>query len=130
MNGTLILDCEGVSRLVGDDRWVMSQVAAARQEQMRVLTSAASLVEARDPKVSQARFDWAISRIDIAPVTEEVARQASKLLAEHRMHGHGHAIDAMVAATAAAAPSPRIIFTSDLKEMTKLCGKSVRVVSV
>jgi predicted nucleic acid-binding protein len=95
---------------------------------MLVVTSAATLVEARDPRTSQARFDWALSRLTIEPVTEEVARAASRLLGKHGMHGHQHAIDAMVAATALAARAPKVILTSDPDDMARLCGASVRVV--
>ncbi len=97
---------------------------------MLTVVNAATLVEARDPKVSQERFDWAVSRLTIKPVTEDVARSASQLLAEHGMHGHQHAIDAMVAATALGVPGRRIMLTSDPKDMNKLCGKSVRVVGI
>ena len=128
MSGTLILDSEGLSRVIDDERWVMTQVKSARLNRMLVVTSAATLVEARDPRMKQARFDWALSRLTIEPVSEEVAREASRLLGKHRMHGHGHAIDAMVAATALAASAPRIMLTSDPDDMARLCGASVRVV--
>jgi predicted nucleic acid-binding protein len=128
VSGTLILDSEGLSRVIDDERWVMTQVKSARLNRMLVVTSAATLVEARDPRMKQARFDWALSRLTIEPVSEEVAREASRLLGKHRMHGHQHAIDAMVAATALAASAPRIMLTSDLDDMARLCGASVRVV--
>jgi predicted nucleic acid-binding protein len=130
VNGTVILDSEGLSKVVRGDRPVMAQLEKAWRDDLRVITSAASFVEARDPRMSQAKFDWAISRVAVEPVTREVARDASRLLAENGKHGHTYAIDAMVAATAVAAPGPRIMFTSDPKDMTKLCGKSVRVVSI
>jgi predicted nucleic acid-binding protein len=128
VSGTLILDSEGLSRVIEDERWVMTQVKSARLNRMLVVTSAATLVEARDPRTSQARFDWALSRLTIEPVTEEVARAASRLLGKHGMHGHQHAIDAMVAATALAARAPKVILTSDPDDMARLCGASVRVV--
>ena len=106
----------------------MARLAQARSDGLRVMTSAATLVEARDPQMNQARFDWAVSRLVIEPVTEDVARAASKLLVAHRLHGHQHAIDAMVAATALAAPAPRILLTSDPEDLAMLCGKNVRVV--
>ena len=128
MNGTLILDSEGLSRIVHADRWVLNQLEMAYAEDLRVVASAVTLVEARDVRTSQARFDWATSRVAVEPVTKELAREASRLLGEHGMHGHQHAIDAMVAATALAAPAPRIMLTSDPDDMAKLCGASVRVV--
>jgi len=128
VSGTLILDCEGLSKTVLRDRAVMARLAQARFDRLRVVTSAATLAEARHPRMDQARFDWAISRLVIEPVTENIARAASKLLAAHGRHGHQHAIDAIVAATALAAPAPRILFTSDPADLMLLCGESVRVV--
>jgi predicted nucleic acid-binding protein len=131
VKGTLILDSEGLSKVVAKDRWVLSQLADARKSGVLTAVSAATLVEARDPKVSQERFDWAVSRLTVKPVTEEIARAASRLLAKAGMHGHEHAIDAMVAATAIQATGPRIMLTSDPQDMYKLCeNKSVRVVEI
>jgi predicted nucleic acid-binding protein len=128
VSGTLVLDCDGLSKVVLKDRTAMARLAQARVDSLRVVTSAATLVEARDPRTNQARFDWAVSRLVIEPVTEDLARAASKLLAAHRLHGHQHAIDAMVAATALAAAAPRIVLTSDPQDLAMLCGQSVRIV--
>jgi predicted nucleic acid-binding protein len=128
VSGTLVLDCDGLSKIVLRDRMAMARLAQARIDGLRVVASAATLVEARDPGMNQARFDWAASRLVIEPVTEELARAASKLLAAHRRHGHQHAMDAMVAATVLAAPPPRVLLTSDPNDLAVLCGESVRVV--
>lgn len=128
MSGTLVLDCEGLSKIVLQDRVAMARLAQARIDGLRVVASAATLVEARDPRISRARFDRATSRLVIEPVTEDIARTASKLLAAHRRRGHQHAIDAMVAATALAASPPRIVLTSDPEDLGLLCGRNVRVV--
>jgi predicted nucleic acid-binding protein len=128
VSGTLVLDCDGLSKIVLKDRMTMARLAQARLDGLRVVASAATLVEARDPRMNQARFDWAASRLVIEPVTEDLARAASKLLAAHHRHGHQHAMDAMVAATALAAMSPRILLTSDPQDLAVLCGESVRVV--
>jgi predicted nucleic acid-binding protein len=130
VTGTLVLDSEGLSKAVLRDRTVMARLAQARIDGLRVVTSAATLVEARDPRMDQARFDWAVSRLVIEPVTENIARAASKLLAAHRLHGHEHAIDAMAAATALAAAPPRILLTSDPGDLTIMCGAAVRVVKI
>lgn len=106
----------------------MARLAQARIDGLRVVTSAATLVEARDPRMKQARFDWAVSRLVIEPVTENIARAASRLLAAHRLHGHQHALDAMVAATALTAPAPGILLTSDPEDLAMLCGENVRIV--
>lgn len=128
MTGTLVLDCEGLSKVVLRDRAVMARLAQARIDGVRVVASAATLAEARDPRMNQARFDWAVSRLVIEPVTEDLGRAASKLVAVHQLRGHQHAIDAIVAATALAAAPPRILLTSDPRDFAILCGRSVRVV--
>lgn len=128
MSGTLVLDCDGLSKIVLKDRMAMARLAQARVDGLRVVASAATLVEARDPSMNQARFDWAASRLVIEPVTEALARAASRLLASRRWHGHQHAMDAMAAATALAASPPRILLTSDPQDLGMLCGESVRVV--
>lgn len=130
MTGTLLLDSEGLSKTVLRDRAVMARLAQARIDGLRVVASAATLVEARDPRMDQARFDWAVSRLVIEPVTEAIARSASRLLAVRGWHGHQHAIDAMVAATALAAVAPRIVLTSDPEDLTALCGTGIRIVRV
>lgn len=123
-----MLDSEGVSKVVHKDRVVMARLAQARLDGLRVVISAAALVEARNPLMNQGRFDWAVSRLVITPVTEIVARAASRLLALRGLHGHQHAIDAMVAATVLAGPAPRILLTSDPEDLAVLCGESVRIV--
>ncbi|HYZ55478.1 MAG TPA: DNA-binding protein [Streptosporangiaceae bacterium] len=130
MTGTLVLDSEGLSKTVLKDRMFMARLAQARIDGLRVVTSAATMVEARNPRMNQARFDWAVSRLVIEPVTENIARAASRLLAARGLHGHQHAIDAIVAATALAAPAPRILLTSDPEDLAMLCGDSVRVVKI
>lgn len=125
-----MLDCEGLSKVVLKDRPMMARLAQADIDGLRVVISAATLVEARDPRMDQPRFDWAVSRLVIEPVSEDIARAASKLLAAHRLHGHEHAIDAMVAATALAAPAPRLLLTSDPQDLARLCREGARIVKI
>ncbi|MEV7680551.1 PIN domain-containing protein [Streptomyces sp. NPDC088341] len=130
MSGTLVLDCEGLSKLVRRTPELTEWLAAAEAEDIRVVTSSVTLVEARDPRVGQARFDYAVSRVNIVPPTEAVARDASKLLASAGLHGHKYALDALVAATALASPAPVAVLTSDPEDLTVLCGPGVRVIEI
>lgn len=52
------------------------------------------------------------------------------LLIEAGIHGHKYAIDAAVAVTAMAQHRPVVILTSDIDDMTKLCGPHVRLMAV
>jgi predicted nucleic acid-binding protein len=127
VSGTLVLDCEGLSKLVQRAPELTEWLAAAEAEDNRVVTSSVTLVEARAPRTSQARFDYAVSRVNIIAPTEAIARHASKLLASASLHGHKYAIDAIVAATALTSPSPATILTSDPEDLRALCGPDVRV---
>ncbi|AQU66435.1 type II toxin-antitoxin system VapC family toxin [Streptomyces niveus] len=130
MSGTLVLDCEGLSALVQRAPEVTEWLAAAEAEDVRVIISSVTLVEARDPRTNQARFDDAVSRVNIIPPSEALARRASKLLAAAGLHGHKYALDAIVAATALASPSPVTVLTSDPEDLVMLCGPGVRVIKV
>ncbi|MEV7102494.1 type II toxin-antitoxin system VapC family toxin [Streptomyces atroolivaceus] len=130
MSGTLVLDCEGLSNLVRRAPEITEWLMAAEAEDIRVVTSSVTLVEARDPKVNQARFDHAVSRVNIIPPSEAIARHAIKLLATARLHGHKYALDAIVAATALASPAPVAVLTSDPEDLLMLCGPSVRIIKV
>lgn len=130
MSGTLVLDCEGLSELVRRTPELTEWLAAAEAEDIRVITSSVTLVEARDPKTNQARFDYAVSRVNIVPPTEGVARHASRLLASAGLHGHKYALDAIVAATALASPPPVTVLTSDPEDLLMLCGTRARVIKI
>lgn len=105
-------------------------LVAADAEDIRVITSSVTLVEARDPEIHQAQFDHAISRVNIIPPTEPIARRASRLLASGGLHGHKYALDAIVAATALASPGPVTVLTSDPEDLGMLCGIGVTVIRI
>jgi predicted nucleic acid-binding protein len=127
VSGTLVLDGEGLSKLVRRTPELTEWLAAAEAEDIRVVTSSVTLVEARGPKTNQARFDYAVSRVNVVPPTETMARHASKLLAATGLHGHTYALDAIVAATALASPSPVTVLTSDPEGLHMLCGPGVHI---
>ncbi|GAA2308031.1 hypothetical protein GCM10010149_67590 [Nonomuraea roseoviolacea subsp. roseoviolacea] len=128
--GTLVLDSEGLAKAVLRDRTVTSWLALARADDLRVITSAATLVEVVHPRVNRPALEWTLSRLVIEPVTEPIARHAATLLSDASLHGHKHAIDAMLSATALAAPSPVTVLTSDPDDLAGLCGPRVTVIKV
>ncbi|MFD8636481.1 type II toxin-antitoxin system VapC family toxin [Streptomyces sp. NPDC059533] len=130
MSGTLVLDCEGLSRLVRRDPALLEWLSAAESEDIRVVISSVTLVEARDPRVNQGQFDYAVSRVNVIAPSEAIARHASKLLAAAGLHGHKYALDAIVAATALDQPGPVTVPTSDPEDLSVLCAGRVRVVRV
>jgi predicted nucleic acid-binding protein len=128
--GTLVLDSEGLAKAVLRDREVTTWLALARADDMRVVTSAATLVEVVHPRVNRAALEWTLSRLVVEPVTEPVARHASALLADAGLHGHTYAIDAMLAATALAAPAPVTVLTSDPEALSRLSQNALTVIKV
>lgn len=129
-SGTLVLDSEGLAKAVLRDRDVTGWLALARADDMRVITSAATLVEVTHPGIRRPALEWTLSRIVIEPITEAVARHAAVLLGDAGLHGHKHAIDAMLCATALAAPGPVTVLTSDPEDLGTLCGRRVTVIKV
>ncbi|KAB8180640.1 PIN domain-containing protein [Microbispora catharanthi] len=128
--GTVILDSEGLSKWCVADQRVTAIVREAQNNDFRVAVSALTPIEAFDGRVTNDRLRWHLSRLRVEPVTEEVSVHALGLLRESGLHGHKYAIDAVVAATALRSTRPVIILTSDEDDMSKLCGKAVRLVHV
>ncbi|TDC27597.1 DNA-binding protein [Streptomyces sp. 8K308] len=129
-NGTLVLDCEGLAKAAARDRQLMKWLAWAHAKNMRVITTSATLVEVIHPRVNRAALEWTLSRLTVEPIAEVHARQAAALLMGASLHGHRHAIDAMVAAVALSAPAPITILTSDPDDLTVLCGDEATVIKV
>ena len=128
--GTLVLDSEGLAKAVQHDRELTGWLTLARADDLRVVTSAATLVEVVHPRLKRPALEWTLSRLVVEPVTEAIARTAAALLGDAGLHGHQHAIDAMLSATALASPGPVTILTSDPEDLTTLCGRAVTVIKI
>lgn len=126
----MVLDSEGLAKVVLRDREATGWLGLALADDLRVITSAATLVEVVHPRLKRPALEWTLSRIVVEPVTADVARSAAALLAQAGLHGHRHAIDAMLSATALASPGPVTILTSDPEHLTALCGRRVTVITI
>ncbi|MCC3770877.1 PIN domain-containing protein [Streptomyces sp. UNOC14_S4] len=129
-DGTLVLDSEGLSKLLGDDEHVVALVTEARRRGMEVVICALTIIEAVHARTNRARLSWLLSGLRVVPVGDEEAKAASSLLMAAGLHGHKYAIDAAVAETALRQQRPVVMLTSDIDDMTKLCGDRVRLVAV
>jgi predicted nucleic acid-binding protein len=127
--GTLVLDCEGLSKFIGDHEPVVALVSEARKRGMEVVISALTIIEATHRKTDRARLAWVLSGLRIVPVGDEEAKAASALLLDAGLHGHKYAIDAVVAETALRQQRPVVLLTSDTDDMAKLCGDRVRLIA-
>ncbi|MFJ1757479.1 DNA-binding protein [Kitasatospora sp. NPDC088134] len=130
MPGTLLLDSEGLSRYYLNDRQVLAFVQAAVEENVRVGTTAMTVIEADWSRVRPARIRWALSRIDVHDVTRGIGDRAAALLRDHGLHGHKYAIDAALAVIARSAVGPVTVLTSDPEDLTLLCGPRISVVAL
>ncbi|MER6332751.1 DNA-binding protein [Streptomyces sp. NPDC001034] len=129
--GTLILDSEGLSKLLADDEQTVALVAEARSRGMEVVISALTIIEAVHARTNKSRLNWVLSGLRVVPVVgDEDARAASMLLMNAGLHGHKYAIDAAVAEAALRQHRPVVMLTSDIDDMAKLCGERVRLVAV
>nr|WP_198946511.1 DNA-binding protein [Pseudofrankia asymbiotica] len=125
-----MLDSEGLSLAVRRDRDITGWLDVARARDLRVVTTSMTLVEAVHPGVNRAALRWTLSRVVVEPVTETLAMAAADLLRGACLHGHRHAIDAVVAATAHAVSGPVTILTSDPEDLKRLCRPQVKIVKV
>ncbi|CAM5483173.1 hypothetical protein SALBM217S_03665 [Streptomyces griseoloalbus] len=73
--GTLVLDSEGLAKAVLRDRMVTAWLALARADDLRVITSAATLVEVVHPRINRPALEWTLSRLVVEPVSEPIARR-------------------------------------------------------
>ncbi|MFI7451847.1 PIN domain-containing protein [Nonomuraea sp. NPDC049714] len=128
--GTVVLDCEGLVKWCEADHRVTAIIREAQDNDFRLIVSAMTPIEAQDIRVRADRLRWHLPRLKIEPVTEDISRRAIDLLHETRLHGHKYAIDAVVAATALRAVRPVIVLTSDEDDMSRLCGKTVKVIGL
>ncbi|MFD8966028.1 DNA-binding protein [Streptomyces sp. NPDC059568] len=128
--GTLVLDSEGLSKLLSDDESTVALVAEARKRGMETVICALTVIEAVHARTDKARLAWVLSGLRVVAVGEDEAKAATELLMEGGLHGHKYAIDAAVAVTALRQHRPVVILTSDVDDMTKLCGEQVRIVAV
>ena len=118
--GTLVLDCEGLSRLAAGDARPRGYLHSARDRGARVAVSAITLTETLRGGRRDAAVYRVLSRIIVVPVTAAIARRAGELLGTTGLSGHRCAIDAVIAATALEMPRPVVLLTSDPDDLNKL----------
>lgn len=57
-----------------------ARLVVAEREDIRVVTAAVTILEADRPAVHPARLDWVLSRLEVIPVTRDIACLGAKLL--------------------------------------------------
>ncbi|MGW0839120.1 DNA-binding protein [Streptomyces sp. NPDC002787] len=127
---TVVLDSEGLSAWVAQDRKVLAMLQVFHAMSADLVTGANTIVEVSHVRMNVPRLNWTLSRVRVEPVTEQTARAAAGLLKAAGLHGRRYAIDATVAEAALRQPGPVAVLTSDVDDMTKLCGDRVHVIGL
>jgi predicted nucleic acid-binding protein len=127
---TVVLDSEGLSAWIAQDRKIAAMFQVFHAAGADFVVGANTIVEVSHARVNTARLRWALSRVRVEPVTEQSAKAAAELLKAAGLHGHKYAIDATVAEMALRRPGPVVILTSDVDDMSRLCGDRIRLVGV
>ncbi|WP_024755757.1 PIN domain-containing protein [Streptomyces exfoliatus] len=125
-----VLDSEALSLAVRGDRPMMARLDLAARGEADVVTSPLTLVEAYDGRTTEQRWDWVLSRVRVADIGKDEARQARRLLADAGLHGHKYAIDAVLAVVARQQAGQVMVFTSDVDDLEKLVPDRIVVVKV
>lgn len=125
-----VLDSEALSLAVRGDRMMIARLDLAARGEAEVVTSPMTLVEAYDARTTEQRWDWVLSRVNVAALGKDEARQARRLLADAGLHGHKYAIDAVLAVVALQQRGQVTVFTSDTEDLERLLPDHVVVVKV
>jgi predicted nucleic acid-binding protein len=127
---TVVLDSQGLSAWIAEDRKFIAMLQLFHEAAADLVVGANTIVEVSHTRVNMPRLRWTLSRVKVEPVTEDAAKASAELLKAAGLHGHKYAIDATVAETALRQPGPVAMVTSDIEDMTKLCGGRVRLIGL
>ncbi|MCY0939482.1 hypothetical protein [Streptomyces sp. H34-S4] len=124
---TFVFDCEALSKVTRGDATLGLFVKASSQAEIRVVTSALTLLEAWDPRAgARAKaWDWTLSRIEVVYLDEALTSVAQELLTHAGLHGHKYASDSVLAAVALQCVQRGeevAVLTSDADDMKRLLG--------
>ncbi|MER8232330.1 hypothetical protein [Streptomyces sp. NPDC094049] len=122
-----VLDSEALSLAVRGDRAMIARLELAAGGAAEVVTSPMTLIEAYDARTTERRWDWVPSRVRVADIGREEAREARRPPARAGPHGHRHAIDAVLASRQ---PGQVTVFTSDVDDLERLVPDRIVVFKV
>ncbi|MEV1062826.1 DNA-binding protein [Streptomyces sp. NPDC050263] len=127
---TVVLDSQGLSAWIAQDRKILAMFQVFHAMGADFVIGANTIVEVAHGRVNMSRLRWVLSRVKVEPVTEGAAKASAELLKAAGLHGHKYAIDATVAEVALRQPGPATMLTSDVDDMTRLCGDRVRLIGI
>ena len=122
-----VLDSEALSQAVRGERRMIALLDLAAKGEVEVVTSPMTVIEAHDGRITERRWDWVLSRLQVADLGRDQARAARRLLADAGLHGHKYAIDAVLAIVAKERMGQVTVFTSDVDDLERLLPPTVVV---
>ncbi|GAA2307154.1 PIN domain-containing protein [Streptomyces violaceusniger] len=122
-----VLDSEALSQAVRGERRMIALLDLAAKGEVEVVTSPMTVIEAHDGRITERRWDWVLSRLQVADLGRDQARAARRLLADAGLHGHKYAIDAVLAVVAEERRGQVTVFTSDVDDLERLLPPTVVV---
>ncbi|WP_405084416.1 DNA-binding protein [Microbispora sp. NBC_01389] len=127
---TVVLDSQGLSAWIAQDRKILAMFQVLHSMGADFVIGANTIVEVSHARLDMPRLQWVLSRVKVEPVTESAAKRSAELLKAAGLHGHKYAIDATIAEIALRQPGPVTMLTSDIDDMTRLCGGRVRLIGI
>jgi len=128
--GPIVLDSEGLSRLIRRDPHMIAVAELAYQSHQPLVVSAATVMETVSARTPLPGLRWTMSRLNVIPLDEKLAFEAAKLLAAAGRHGHEAALDAAVVATAQSLGHNVTVYTSDPDDIQTLATSKIAVVNL
>ncbi|MFE5210224.1 hypothetical protein [Streptomyces sp. NPDC056600] len=124
------MNSEALSLAVRGDRAMIAWIDLAASGEAEVVTSPMTLIEAHDGRITEQRWNWILSRLTVADLGKDEARQARRLLTDAGLHGHEYAIDAVLAVIARRQKGQVTVFTSDTDDLERLVPHTIVVKKV
>jgi hypothetical protein len=78
IQGSVVLDSQGLSLLLHEDERMIKRVEKARSESFHIVVSAITILEAEPAGPAWGRCDFVLPRLHIEPVTRELTLLAAE----------------------------------------------------
>jgi hypothetical protein len=115
----VILDAEGLVKLAGGDRDVLSLARDVHDRDGSVVTAASTIAEVLRGSPRDAAVHRVLNTVTVVAIGKAHGRLAGELLGLTGLPGRC-AMDALLAAVALSQPRPAILVTSDPDDLAKL----------
>ena len=128
---SILLDAEALSALASADRRMQAWATAARTIDATLYVSALTFAEVADGTARDASVRRAAKAVRVLPVDEHLGYLAGKLRAgsSSRRKPRDLTVDAVVAATALSLPTPTVVLTCDVDDLSSLLADTTVEVS-